>query len=150
MESEISAAEKLAIERACERVVLDAVHGNDSRDYKLLAAMFTTDGTLHRPSGPPLIGREAIEASYLQRPADRITRHLVTNIRVEITSPSTTHVLSYALVYAASTARPAEGNFGLPAETRHLVGEFEDEMVFTDEGWRIRERHARFVMHFAG
>jgi hypothetical protein len=50
-------------------------------------------------------------------------------------------------VYAANANRPAEGHFGIPAEPRQLIGEFEDQFVRTDEGWRIATRRARFIMH---
>jgi hypothetical protein len=42
---------------------------------------------------------------------------------------------------------PPEGHFGPKADPRQLIGEFEDEFVRTEEGWRIASRCARFLMH---
>lgn len=142
-----SAHERLLIERACERVVLDSVHYNDSGDFAAMAALFTVDAVLHRPSGAPLTGRDAIVASYRQRPADRITRHICSNMRVTLLEDGKAHVLTYALLYAADASATPDRHFGVPAEPRHLVGEFADTLVCTDEGWRICERVGRFVMH---
>ena len=119
-----------ASERACERLVLDFAYFSDRRDYESLADLFVTDGAMIRPSGDPLIGREAIIESYQSRGAGRITRHVCTNIRITLESAN----------------RP-EAHFGIKADARQLIGEFEDEFVRTTEGWRIESRRARFVMH---
>lgn len=100
-----------------------------------------------RPNGDSLIGREAILKSYTSRPGGRITRHICTNIRITVESPERARGSSYAVVYSAVPERPPTAHFGIEAETRHLVGEFEDEFVRTPDGWRIQTRRARFVMH---
>jgi len=136
-----------AIERACERLVLDFAHFSDSQDYESLANLFAPNGTMVRPSGDPLIGRAAIIQSYQARPAGRISRHVCTNIRIIVQSPDRAHGLTYAIVYSAKANQSPEAHFGVKADPRHLVGEFEDEFVRTQEGWRIASRKARFVMH---
>jgi uncharacterized protein (TIGR02246 family) len=137
----------LSIERACERLVLDFAYFSDKQDYEALAALFTPDGTMARPSGDPLVGRAAIMKSYQSRPAGRISRHVCTNIRITVESQDRAHGLTYAVVYSANANDPPEAHFGPKADPRQLVGEFEDEFVRTDEGWRIGIRRARFVMH---
>ena len=137
----------LASERACERLVLDFAHFSDRQDYQSLAELFVPDGIMMRPSGDPLIGREAIVKSYQSRPGGRITRHVCTNIRITVESAHRAHGLTYAVVYSANSNEPPEAHFGIKADARHLIGEFEDEFVRTAEGWRIESRRARFVMH---
>ncbi len=137
----------LAIERACERLVLDSVYFTDSQNYVAFIRLFAANGTIRRPSGEPLAGREAILNSYLSRPAGRMTRHICTNIRITVESADHARGLSYAVVYSANVDDPVEGHFGVKADPRHMVGEFEDEFVVTPEGWRFASRRARFVMH---
>jgi SnoaL-like domain len=136
-----------SVERACERLVLDFAYFSDSQDYQSLAGLFTPNGTMVRPSGDPLVGRAAIIASYQSRPAGRIGRHICTNIRITVESPDRARGLTYAIVYSANAKQPPEAHFGVKADPRQLIGEFEDEFVRTDEGWRIALRRARFVMN---
>ena len=126
MTTSLTEMEILAIERACERLVLDWVDLNDRQDYESLAALFAADGTMIRPNGDPLAGRSAILKSYQSRPAGRITRHICSNIRITVESGDRARGLSYAVVYSANAGEPPEGHFGIKAEPRQLIGEFDD------------------------
>jgi len=137
----------ISIERACERLVLDFAYFSDRQDYESLAALFVPNGAMTRPNGDELGSRDAIVKSYHGRGSGRITRHICTNIRITVESSDRARGLTYAIVYSANAARPPEAHFGIKADPRHLVGEFEDEFVRTDQGWRIASRQARFVMH---
>ena len=139
--------EIIAIERACERLVLDAVDFVDRQDYAAFAALFVADGAMVRPSGDQLVGPAAILKAYTSRPGGRITRHICTNIRITVESQDLARGLTYAVVYGANACDQEDGAFGVQAEARHLVGEFEDEFVRTNDGWRLQLRRARFVMH---
>ena len=132
-------------EQQCREVVVRAAVFVDARDYQAFAGLFTDDGVLERPGGTPVRGRAAILETYRLRPADRITRHLVTNIVVTSSGANSAHVKSYVLLWSGSEA-DAAGQFGRPAHERQVVGEFEDFMVETAIGWRISRRHARFVL----
>jgi len=136
-----------SIERACERIILDFAYFSDRQDYEALAALFTRDGTMVRPTGDPLVGRDAILKSYQSRPSGRMTRHICTNIRISVESADRARGITYAIVYSANAHERHEAHFGLKADSGQLVGEFEDEFVRTEEGWRIASRRARFVMH---
>ncbi|HEX5421855.1 MAG TPA: nuclear transport factor 2 family protein [Gammaproteobacteria bacterium] len=135
------------IERACTRLVLESAAANDRQDFEEFAALFTQDGVLHRPAGEPLAGREAIVESYHARPANRVTRHLCTNILIYADSLETAHGLTYVILYSADASAASDKKFGLTSESRKLLGEFEDRFVLSGGVWRIAERRARFVMH---
>jgi SnoaL-like protein len=137
----------IAIERACERLVMDFAFFSDQQDYESLSALFTPDGVMQRPSGDPLVGRTAIIQSYKSRGAGRLTRHICTNIRITVESEDRALGITYAVVFSANAARAPEAHFGIKADPRYLIGEFEDEFVRTEEGWKIAHRRARFVMH---
>jgi hypothetical protein len=139
--------EIISIERVCQRLVVDFAYFSDRREYESLAALFAEEGSLTRPTGDPLVGRAAILKSYQSRPGGRITRHICTNIRINVESRGTARGLTYAVVYSANAGDAPEAHFGIKADARRLVGEFEDEFVLTPAGWRFGSRQARFVMH---
>jgi hypothetical protein len=124
--------EVIVIERACERLMLDFAYFSDHRDYEALGALFVENGTMTRPSGNVLGGREAIVKAYQATPAERVTRHICTNIRIAVESADRARGIAYAIAYSTG-ANPR-------------VGEFEDEFRRTPEGWRIAARTARFVI----
>ena len=138
--------DKMLIEHACARLVLESVAANDRQDYEDFADLFTSDGLLHRPAGEPLCGREEIIDSYRVRPASRITRHICTNIVIRVESPRSARGTTYVTLFAADGAQ-AGGSFGVKCDPRTLIGELEDRFELTPAGWRIAERRARFVMH---
>jgi hypothetical protein len=120
------------IERACERLVVDFAYFSDRREYESLGALFVENGTMTRPSGSVLAGREAIVKSYKATPVERVTRHICTNIRIVVESADRARGVTYSIVYSTN-ANPR-------------VGEFEDEFLRTADGWRIATRIARFVI----
>jgi uncharacterized protein (TIGR02246 family) len=142
----MDALQRLLIQDACRELVLRSVECTDAHDAAGLAALFSPDGVLRRPAGEPLVGRAAIEAAYAQRPRERLTRHLVTNTRVEVQSATAASACSRVLLWAGST-EDAEGPQGRPLRGPQLVGEFDDRFVLTGEGWRFASRDASFVLH---
>lgn len=136
----------LLIDQACRELVLRAARHADANAPASLARLFTNDAVLVRPNAEPVHGREAIQNTYEQRPADRLTRHLVTNIVVGIESATQARALSYVLLWAG-TGTDMPGAFGRPASGRQVVGEFDDRFALTPDGWRIARREARFVLH---
>ncbi len=131
---------------ACQDTVLRAAAAADAGDASAVANLFTTDAVLERPNAAPLQGRDAIRLAYAGRPAERMTRHLVTNTLVDIITPGETHASSLVLLWAGNT-NDTIGAYGRPADVRQIVGEFKDVLVATDEGWRIARRQAVFVLH---
>ena len=142
--------ERLAAESACRDLVMKAALRTDAGDHDGFAALFALDAVVTRPGGQPLQGRDAILASYRSRPADRITRHVVTNCVVEVESPTQARATSYVQVWSATAGADATP-FGLKAHDRIALGEFCDRFVqVPGEDWRIASRQARFVMHTGG
>ena len=68
---------------------------NDAADWPAVAAMFTADARFVRPAGgDPVIGRDAILASFTSRPP-RKSRHVITNVAIDLTGPDEATALSY-------------------------------------------------------
>lgn len=140
------AIEQLLTRQACQELVLRAAAFADAGDAQALARLFAEDAELQRPSGEPLQGRAAIGAAYAQRPAGRITRHLVTNTLFDFSDADRPWARSQVLLWSCDQAAEA-GAHGRPAHARELVGEFDDRFCRAADGrWLIARREARFVM----
>ena len=72
-----------AIEWDCATLINLYASLNDAARWAEVAALYTEDGSMTRPSAPnvPIIGRDAILAAFESRPA-RTTRHITANIVV--------------------------------------------------------------------
>jgi hypothetical protein len=141
------ALETLLAEQAINRLVLDAQHALDTKDFHAFVQLFVPEGKLYRPTTPdPLVGHEAILQAYLKNPPNRLNRHLVTNQRVTLLSATQAETLSYVTLYSSEAGEQESEVFGAPVH-RSLVGEYHDRCVLTDSGWRLLERRAVFIMN---
>lgn len=122
------AGDRLIAERACERLILDYAALVDAADWAAVAALYTVDGRMSRPTAPDqfIAGRAAILAGFLARPP-RTTRHICANIRVTLISPIEAVASSQILLFTGADGPP-------------LVGSYADRMVDQGDGWRFAER----------
>jgi len=135
-----------AIRTECRDLVARTAYLLDAQDYEAFVECFTEDAQLTRPGGSALVGRADILASYRARPADRITRHQLTNTVVEVETPDAARAVSYVVVWSASAGEPVEAA-GRKANARLVMGEFRDRLVRTPQGWRVSQRDAAFLMY---
>ena len=111
----------------------------DAGDWDAVAALYTDDGRMNRPSAPEdfICGRGAILAALRSRP-QRLARHIVANVLVTLESGTRARATSQILLFGATAA---EGG-GLPVlwAGPPLVGSYSDSLVRTAHGWRFAER----------
>ena len=130
--------QRRAIEWDVTRLIHDYVNRNDAQDWEAVAALYTEDGTLRRPSGGgPVQGREAILAAFVARPP-RAQRHVIANTVVDVVSQTEATAFSVIVLYMGDAADDG----GLPSKAANspLIGTFTDRVVLTDNGWRFAER----------
>ena len=133
----MTAEERRAIEADCERLIKHYVNLNDAQDWPAVASLYTDDAVFRRPSdGEPIIGREAILASFLARPP-RVQRHVIANVVVEVEDSD--HARSFCAILLYQGDPVADGLPALSANSP-LIGWFRDRLVRTPEGWRFAER----------
>jgi len=137
---------RLLDEAACRELVLRAATLADTGQADALAALFTADAHLTRPNGVALKGREAIARAYRERPAHRITVHLVCGTLFDEVGPDHAEATTRVLLWAADL-RAGSGPQGRAAEGRQIVGRFIDRFVRSAQGWRIDQRVACFDLH---
>ena len=75
-------AERRKIRQDCEALSIAYARAVDFRDYDEFVNLFTQDGTLE--AGTRLEGKQAIAASLKRRPDELRSRHVLTNIFVNV------------------------------------------------------------------
>lgn len=115
-------------------------HAADGLEAEAYADCFTDDGVFHGRVGMPdeskIEGREALlrfHRGAVARRGDVQNRHIQTNTMVVEQSAAAALVRTYLLVMVARGDKPPEPG---------LTSIYEDELVKTAKGWRIRVRRA--------
>ena len=147
--SSLSDLEVLTIERTCEKLIYEFFEAIDARNDRHLANLFIEDCTYARPIDPNTImsGRAAVVKAFEDRPSGRVSRHICSNVRITVDSPTRAHGVSRVVLITGPDTPPAHPQFGFQADARQLIGEFDDEFVKTDTGWRFVSRRGRVILH---
>ena len=133
----INPMDGLLAERACERLIIDFIRRLDLGDPGSAAELFTVDGVWEWPqAGRRIEGREALRTYFGSRPADRLSRRMMTNILVTMDSATTATATSYLATYRV------DGYTGgmLPPRLPANVGHYEDRFQRVDGVWLLATR----------
>ncbi|MFF3905004.1 nuclear transport factor 2 family protein [Streptomyces sp. NPDC001848] len=131
--------DRLLVERACERVVIDFVRRLDLGEPDSVAELFTEDGVWEWPApgdGRRFEGRDALREYFGSRPADRLSRRIMSNILVTVTSADTAEATSYFTTYRVDGYSGAMVPPGPPVQ----VGHYEDTFRRVDGHWLLASR----------
>jgi len=132
--------QRLLAERACERLIVDYARRVDFGEAGRVADLFTPDG---RWEGTDLVldGREEIRAWFGRRQGldRRVSRHLCTNVAVDVVSPDEAVSLCHLVNYRHDR-RGDDRALPVPAEVPKYVGELHDRFRRTPDGWRFTHR----------
>lgn len=130
----------IAAELACSVTTVRFFHFLDRRNYDAVAALLTADGTWVR-QGRALAGPEAVLEALRARPAGFTTRHLLSNIVVDLVSDHEALVGYELSVYTQ-----------LEDESARLgtIMTGEDTLRRTEAGWRIHIKKAKPLFSFPG
>jgi SnoaL-like domain len=150
MPESLSAAERIEIERACERLVYVYSRALDLGDMSAAADCFAENGSMSRPMMPDQViqGREIIRTSLLTRPKTLLTKHLATNVMIDVESRDSASGLSYLTMI--STTPPADGKPPYVSQGPLWFGEFRDKYVRENGVWKFLERRGSIQMKFSG
>jgi len=150
MPESLSAAERIEIERACERLVYVYSRALDLGDMSAAADCFAANGSMARPMIPDAViqGRETIRASLLTRPKTLLTKHLATNVMIDVESRDSASGLSYLTMI--STTPPTDGKPPYVSQGPVYFGEFKDKYVRENGEWKFLERRGSIQMKFPG
>lgn len=136
--------DQAAIERACARLISEYALLNDQRRYDELAALFTPDAQLFRPSAPgkAIVGHDAILEAFSKRPAHVMTFHVCIDVIVTVDDGSSAHAQSRILLLSAK--RPETESVKPAVAETPVPGVFYDRFKLTESGWKFAERRGSF------
>jgi ketosteroid isomerase-like protein len=109
----------------------------DANDMDAFEAEFTEDCVMTRGEHR-VVGRDTIMRLMRQRSPNRVTRHLVGQVLVELVDEGEATAISYFTLYEGDRS---EGEMPYSLREPAAVGEYRDVFRLTDGGWRIAERH---------
>lgn len=125
------------IREACTELSIAYARAADFRDYEAFVDLFAEDGVLD--TGRALTGKSEIRKAMSRRPDELKSRHVLTNIFIDVISPDAARGISYLTLYRHIGPESLEGQpieFDGPA----AVGHYEDRFVRTAEGFRFARR----------
>jgi len=129
-------ATRRAIQQDCETVEIAMMRAVDLRQYDQAADFFTSSAVLD--VGTPLIGKDAIRAWLVDRPSELRSRHVLTNVLVEVIDADRARVTSLLTLYRdLGESRAGEPS---PLASPAAVGDYSSELVRIADGWRIQTR----------
>ncbi len=108
----------------------------DTFDDEQMLSLFTHDGEWLRPQEEPLRGLAEIGAFLHARDRTVVSRHIASNIMVEITGAGIAEALSYYMVLKST---PQVG------PTISVMGEYHDSLRLEHGRWRIARREVRHI-----
>ncbi len=132
----MSPDDRLRIEWQCARLVALYANLNDEARWEEVAALYADEGWMNRPSAPEvrIAGRAAILEALKSRPP-RITRHVCSNVVIDVESPKTASGVCAMVLF--SPDQPP------------LAGSFHDRFVLTEAGWRFAGRDGSLIKPYA-
>jgi hypothetical protein len=148
MSEPLSTLERIEIERACERLVYGYSRVLDIGDLSAAADFFAENGSMSRPMAPNQViqGRETIRAALLTRPRSLLTKHLATNVIIDVESRDAARGISYLTMIATTPPQGAEPPF--VSEGPIYFGQFIDRFVRENNEWKFLERRGSIQMKY--
>lgn len=146
--STLSEGEILNAQRACEALAIEYAEIVDAQEYERLREIFTEDAVLIRRSlaQEAVRGLDNIIASFTSRPRNRLTYHIMSNIRVRVETSKTASGTCRVLLYTSDTSEPQTAE-GRKVSPKQLMGTYRDQYVRTANGWRFAERRGDISFH---
>lgn len=132
---------RLLIERHCERLIADYARCVDFGEAARIADLFTVDG-VWEAGDVRMDGRDAIRAGFSRREGvtRRVSRHVCTNVAVDVVSDDEARGLCYLINYRHDRWDGEDPGAPSPAGHPKFVGEYHDRFRRTPEGWRFFHR----------
>jgi uncharacterized protein (TIGR02246 family) len=123
-------------ERECERLVYRYAWLVDSGEAAAIADLFAEDGTWAAGGGEPMRGRDGIRAGFEARQAvaRRQSRHVMTNVLIDVTGPDTATGRVY-LVNFRHDSPSGVAEKPAPADVPKYVGEYNLSFRRVDGAW---------------
>ena len=118
--------------RDCINLVTDYAFHRDRYDAASFSALFAEDASL-TVGNQTWEGRDNIRRRIEGLDSSSPIRHLMSTIRIEPIDELHATGVSYATIYTSAAGSTSAEGFA-------IIGEYHDEFVRTDKGWKIQKR----------
>jgi len=119
-------------EKDCTNLVLDYAYYRDRPEPEKFSKLFALNGSLS-VGGETWVGRQAILDRLEDSRDGPVYRHLMSTIRIFPVDADHATGVSYVTVYNAPPDKRSVEGFA-------AIGEYHDNFIRTDEGWKIESR----------
>lgn len=126
--------------RDCINLVTDYAYHRDRYDAEAFSNLFTDDASL-TVGGQTWEGRMEIRKRIEGLNSATTIRHLMSTIRIVPVDELNATGVSYATIYSSPEGAAAVEGFA-------IMGEYHDEFVRTEAGWRIQKRVLHSVFSY--
>lgn len=140
-DSDLAPIKRMIIERACEQLSIAYARAVDFRDYDAFVELFTDDALLDL--GMQIKGKKAIRESMHKRSDEIRSRHVLTNIFIEVQDSQHARGISYLTLYRHVGTESLRVDIPIASTLPTAVGHYDDTFVLTDAGWRFKTRTLR-------
>jgi len=130
----MDALARLTVEAECTRLMNRFNWAVDAMDYDQVVSLFIPDCIFSR-ADKFFHGHAGLRQSLNNRPSDRTTRHVISNIVIDVADADHARGKAYCLVFGHRGPLSPEGEATLSAPDSLIVPEA--KFVRTGEGWRI-------------
>ena len=137
----MDATTRTTIEHDCARLITDFALRIDAFDHGAVVALFAEDGTWETWRGPRQ-GHADMRAYLDAKDFTLRARHIVTNIRIDVTGADTAEGTAYWTYYEGRA--PIEGG-PAPFDGPRAIGQYFKRFVRTNAGWRIAHSRTEFT-----
>lgn len=138
---------KAALITLCAQAIARFWAALDASDYETIAKSMAPEGVWHR-QGKALQGPDGVRAALVERPAGRVTAHMVQNLVVDLVDENTATARYFSLVYRHDAERAPDGP--VPLRDALSISAVSDRLRRGADGeWLVVERSSRPVFSAA-
>jgi hypothetical protein len=127
---------------SCQQAVMRFFAALDGGRMQEVADAMADDGVWHR-QGKALRGPAEVASALAQRPAGRVTAHLVQNLVVDLVDDEHAHARYFVLTYRHDA--PERSDSPAPLGTPFAIAAYEDRLQRRGDAWLVQERRSRPV-----
>lgn len=144
MSETLTCERRAGIERECAALVLRLAWLVDHDQAMEAVDLFAPDAVMDR-NGERHAGIDAIAQAMRTRPRNRMTRHVLSNLAIEVESPVRAHGQCYVTVFRH---RSETGPLVLPVAMAgpETLGEYRDTFVNDGSRWLFGSRTVRTIL----
>lgn len=126
--------------RDCSNLVTGYAYYRDQFDADKFADLFTEDASLTVLSNT-WVGRDKIRERIKELDDSDVIRHLMSTIHIEPVDELHATGISYATIYSVPEGTSSVEGFV-------LIGEYHDNFVLTEDGWKIQKRELKPILSY--